>query len=133
MYKRGMASYDLTTYDTLKRSKLNPPSWVFGPVWAVLYALIAMSGWLYFRGKPTQAGLLLFGGQLALNLAWPYIFFQQEQYCTASVVIFAMIALVVMTIYEFSKRNRLSGLLLVPYLAWISFASYLNLYVCLKN
>lgn len=128
-----MERYDLTTYSTLQKAPLNPPAWVFGPVWTVLYIMIATSAWLYFRGRPTTAGGWLFGSQLVLNVAWPYVFFKQEEFCLAAGIIIAMIVLVALTIGEFSKRSKWAAWLLVPYLAWISFASYLNLYVCVAN
>jgi tryptophan-rich sensory protein len=128
-----MEDYNLDTYKTLKVSPLNPPEWVFGPVWSILYVMIAISGWLYFSGKSTTRGAWLFGGQLLLNGLWPYVFFRLNEYCLATGIIFSMIVLVALTIAEFWKRNKVAAYLLMPYLAWITFASYLNTYVCLEN
>ncbi len=128
-----MEQYDLTTYDTLKKAPLNPPAWVFGPVWTALYIMIAASAWLYFRGRPTTKGGWLFSAQLLLNFLWPYVFFTKEEYCLAVGIILTMILLVALIIAEFRKRSVWAAWLLLPYLAWISFASYLNIYVCQAN
>lgn len=120
-------------YQQLRKSSLNPPPQVFGPVWGVLYATLAVSLLLYWRARPTRLGLALFFGQLVLNLSWSPIFFGAMQPCTALLVIVLMVGLTAATLVEFHKRSRLATWLLVPYLAWISFATYLNGVVCALN
>jgi translocator protein len=117
-----------TWYATLAKPALNPPSWVFGPVWATLYLLIGISLWLVWKSssKEKSKAIWLFAFQLALNAIWSPIFFGAQSIGSALAVIVLLWAAIVLTILIFKKISRIAAWLLVPYLLWVSFASYLN-------
>lgn len=113
--------------------RLNKPSWapppsIFGPVWSVLYALIGTSAWLVARrgGSGSRAALGLWWAQLALNAAWTPIFFGARNRGLALVEILVTWVAIVATTVAFFTRRTAAGLLLLPYLAWVTFASALN-------
>lgn len=115
-------------YGELESPAWGPPSWLFGPVWTTLYAMMAVAGWRVWR---TGAGwdspaLRWFGIQLVLNGFWSPIFFALELRFVALVVILMLVGAVVQTIRSFAPIDRASAWLLAPYLAWISFATLLN-------
>lgn len=114
-------------YEGLRKPPLNPPNWVFGPVWSVLYLAIAVAGWLVWRApRASAAPLVLWGSQLVLNAAWSWLFFGLQQPGVALVEILLLLSLVIATTVSFFRVRALAGLLLVPYAAWVGFASYLN-------
>lgn len=113
-------------YQTLNKPSWNPPPWIFGPVWALLYLGMAVAAWLVWkRGRQGQA-LRLYVVQLALNAAWTPVFFGAHQLGAAFIVIVCMWIAIFLTQRAFQAVSRPAGLLLVPYLAWVSFASVLN-------
>lgn len=108
----------------------NPPDALFGPVWTVLYVAMAVAAWLAWRrGAPTG----IWWVQLALNLAWTPVFFGLEQLWLGLVVILLLDLAVVATIVTFRRNSRAASWLLAPYLAWILFATALNLGIALLN
>jgi translocator protein len=113
----------LTWFPTLIKPSFNPPSWLFGPVWTTLYIMMAVAAWLVWL---RQGSLVLFYVQLALNFAWSLLFFGLHSPALALVDIVAMWVLILLTLLAFWKTDRRAGWLLVPYLAWVSFASVLN-------
>jgi translocator protein len=116
-------------YAGLVKSPLNPPNQVYGPVWAVLYTLMGVSAWMVWKTRPSgcrRRGLLLFCVQLALNFLWTWIFFGSHQVGTAFVDKAALWAAILLTILSFKKVSTSAAWMLVPYLAWITFACYLN-------
>lgn len=113
------------TYEKLDLPAFAPPSWLFGPTWTVLYVMIAVAGWLLWRAGSTT-GLVLWGLQLVLNLAWTPLFFGADRLGWALVDILALDLLVVATIAVAWRHSRPAAWLLVPYLAWIGFATALN-------
>jgi translocator protein len=116
-------------YMSLEKPAFNPPSWVFGPVWTVLYAMMAVAAWLVWREAGfdgATAALSLFFVQLALNLAWSGIFFGLREPGWALVEIVVLWAAILGTIVLFFRHSSLAGWLLVPYLLWVSFAAVLN-------
>lgn len=107
-----------------------PPDALFGPVWSVLYLAMAVAAWLAWRrGAPTT----IWWVQLALNLAWTPVFFGLEQLWLGLVVIVALDLAVIATIVVFRRWSRTAALLLVPYLAWIGFATLLNASIAVLN
>jgi benzodiazapine receptor len=124
-------------YDGLDKAPWNPPGWVFGPAWTVLYALMAVAAWLVARTgldqRSVQVALVLYGAQLALNLAWSLLFFGARAPGWALVDIMALVVLVTVTTAAFWRIDATAGRLLVPYLAWIVFATTLNVWIVLKN
>jgi tryptophan-rich sensory protein len=116
-------------YAALAKPAWNPPNWIFGPVWTVLYVLMAVSAWLVWRpagfgGAGAALGLFVF--QLALNGLWSYLFFGLHRLDLALFEVVALWATILATAILFWGVNRLAGALLVPYLAWVAFASFLN-------
>lgn len=119
-----------TWYAALEKPPLNPPNHVFGPVWTVLYALMAVSAWIVWKTRPSSCrtrGLRLFAMQLALNFLWTWIFFGTHQMLTAFIDLVVLWAAILLTILTFRRMSHTAAWLLVPYLAWVMFAGYLNL------
>lgn len=127
----GFASASAGTfYAELVRPAWAPPGWLFGPVWTVLYVLMGISAWLVWRVRGfagAGTALLVFVGQLAANALWTWIFFVWKKGGLAFAEILLLWVLIVATIVLFWRVSRLSSVLLVPYLAWVSFASMLTL------
>ena len=124
-------------YDELDRAPWNPPGLVFGPAWTVLYILMAVAAWLVARTgldqRSVQIALVLYLGQLALNLTWSLLFFGARAPGWALVDIVALCVLVAVTAVAFHRIDSLAGWLLAPYLAWLLFATSLNVWIVLKN
>lgn len=106
-----------------------PPNWVFGPVWTVLYCAMGVAAWLVFRsgGPGASKALRFFGLQLVLNALWPWVFFGARNPGAAFVVIAMLWLTIAVTTGAFWRVRRAAGLLMLPYLAWASFAAALNL------
>ena len=115
-------------YAALAKPAFNPPAWVFGPVWTALYIMMAIAAWRIWWGTDPRRGPALwwYAAQLALNAAWSQVFFGLERPGWALVVIVALLAMVAATAWRFWSIDRIAGWLLVPYLAWVGFASLLN-------
>jgi len=116
-------------YRQLAKPPLNPPAWVFGPVWTLLYILMGVSAWLVWLrpGLPAaQIPLLLFATQMALNGAWSWIFFGVHQVGLALIDIVLLWAAIAATLVSFWRIRKPAAVLLIPYLLWVSFATYLN-------
>ena len=113
-------------YASLVHPPGTPPSWVFGPVWTVLYVLVGVAGWLVWRRCGATRPLRLWGWQLAANAAWVPAFFGLHNPPLAMAVIVALLGLIVLTIYSFFRLRRAAAWLMMPYLAWTIFAAYLN-------
>jgi tryptophan-rich sensory protein len=118
-----------TWYVALAKPAFNPPGWVFGPVWTVLYLLMAFAAWRVWRlGAASEARVALgaWGIQLALNLCWSFIFFGARMIGVALAEIIVLLAAILVTAILFWRIDRLAGALLVPYAAWVAFAVVLN-------
>ena len=118
-----------TWYAGLVRPPLSPPTWVFAPVWTTLYLLMGAAGFLVWQKRDHPAaktGLVLFGVQLVLNLAWSWVFFAFHTLGFAVVVVLALWLSILATIERFYRVYPLAAYLMVPYLAWTTFASYLT-------
>ena len=113
-------------YEGLAKPAFNPPSWVFGPVWTVLYVLIAISGWRIWRTAPRSAAMMLWIAQMMLNWTWSLAFFGAEAPGLAFVIIVAMLATILMFIVHAWKHDGLSAWLFFPYAGWVAFATVLN-------
>ena len=120
-----------TWYDTLQQPTLSPPNWVFGVVWPLLFALMGTAFWLVWRQAPAApraarlAGVA-FGLQLVFNIGWSAVFFGLQEIGWGLVVIGGLWLLILVTIIAFDRVDRRAAALLVPYLAWVTFAAYLN-------
>jgi len=128
-----------TWYATLAKPSFNPPNSIFGPVWTLLYALMAVAAWLVWRlpdvpfrrGVPGVLGkrrvaLFWFGIQLIANFLWSFVFFGHRQLGLSVVEIAFLWVAVAVTMLLFFRLRQAAGWLFVPYLAWVSFASVLN-------
>lgn len=123
-------------YLALSRPEWAPPASVFGPVWTVLYTLMAIAAWLVWRQggySGARAALNLFLAQLALNALWSWLFFAWHLGAAAFLNILFLWLLLVATVVAFWRTRPLSGMLLVPYLLWVSFAAVLNYTVWQMN
>lgn len=122
-------------YQQLTLPSWAPPAHVFGPVWSVLYVLMALAAWVAWRTDSHRArpALTLFIVQLAVNAAWSWLFFGWHMGAAAFIDILLLCALVLVTLVGFWRLRPLAGLLLTPYLVWISFAAVLNFSVWRLN
>ena len=118
-----------TWYPTLDKPPFNPPKWVFGPVWTVLYVLMGAAAWRIWRRRAhpgRQAALAWFGAQLALNLLWSLLFFGLMMVGAALVEIVILWGSILSTAMRFKNIDSLAAWMFVPYLTWVSFATVLN-------
>lgn len=127
------ASSSRETYDALELPFFAPPGWLFGPVWSVLYVMIGVAGWLVWRASGWGAALAVWCVQLGLNLAWTPLFFASGRYGLALVEIVVLWAAIVTTIVLAWPLQRVAAWLLVPYLAWVSYATALNAAIVVLN
>lgn len=120
-------------YAELNKPIFNPPNWLFAPVWTTLYLFIAMAGWRQFEQRAGKSLLSLWWVQLFLNFLWSPVFFALQMPWLALVVIAALAGAIVVFICRAWNRDRLSAVLFIPYLAWVSFATLLNGSIALLN
>ena len=124
-------------YAYVNKPFFNPPNWIFGPVWSLLYLLMGISLFLVWQSKGKkkvlQEAYKLFFLQLGLNTLWSLIFFGLKNPTFAFLEVLLLWASIYATMRIFLKINRTAGLLLVPYLLWVSFATCLNLAIVLLN
>lgn len=117
-------------YVTLQKPSWNPPSWVFGPVWTLLYIMIGVSGWqIFIKIKPCREKYIAFGIyslQLLANILWSYFFFFLKNPGLAFIDILVLTSLIIINIIVFIRLDRKAGFLLIPYLMWTLYATYLN-------
>ena len=139
----GLATADNVNgwYATADQAPWSPPNWLFGPVWTALYIAMAVAAWLVWRSRAegTRPALAAYAVQLVLNLLWTPVFFGlypalgTPALWIAFGIIVSLAVAVVVTALRFKPISRTAALLLLPYLAWIMFASSLNLWVALYN
>ena len=125
-----------TWYSTLVKPSWNPPAWIFGPVWSALYFCMAVAAWLVWRQggfSGAKVPLTQFVVQLALNFLWSCIFFGLEKPGLAFGEVLLLWLTIVTTMVLFWQRSMIAGILFVPYLAWASFASFLNFTIWRMN
>jgi translocator protein len=130
------ASGDTAWYQSLAKPAWNPPSWVFGPVWTTLYALMGIAAWRVWRrgGWRRQAAPLgLFLTQLAANFLWSFLFFRFQQPALALADIVVLWVLIALTARMFARVDRPAAWLLAPYLAWVTYALTLNAAIVFLN
>lgn len=119
-----------TWYKTLVRPEIAPPNWVFGPVWTTLYMLMGISAYIIwskgYSDKKVKLALTVYFGQLLLNTLWSILFFGLQDIRSAFIEIIALWIMIALNVFLFGKISKTAGYLLIPYLLWVSFASYLN-------
>ena len=139
MNSAASASPDTKWYKSLKQSPLSPPSWVFPIAWTILYALIIASGFVFLSATTTisagvrSLGFFYYCAAWVLNLSWSQIFFRFQRPDLSFIVILAMLAFIALNIRAFYPVSHLAAYLLVPYMLWVSFATYLNGYILIMN
>ncbi len=124
-------------YATIVKPELNPPAWVFGPVWTTLFALMGIAAFLVWKQglerRDVRIALGIFVGQLALNTLWSILFFGLQNPGAAFIEIVVLWFAILATIVAFARISRPAAWLLVPYILWVSFASYLNFSIWMLN
>ena len=130
-YIGSRASIDVSNdlwYISLNKSDLNPPGYVFGIVWPILYILMMVSAFISY-----EKVFIVFNIQLVLNAAWSWLFFKFQMPLVSLLDIYLLIALNIFILMLMFKESKLAFLLFIPYVVWISFASYLNLFIVINN
>ncbi|GAA4044252.1 MULTISPECIES: TspO/MBR family protein [Flavobacterium] len=139
-YLSGMVTRESITtwYPTLIKPVFNPPNWIFAPVWTSLYIMMGVAGglvWNKLDGNETlvKKAFLFFIIQLALNALWSLIFFKLHNLLLASIEVVLLLLMIFETYTQFKKIDKIAGLLLIPYLAWVSFATILTISIWYLN
>jgi tryptophan-rich sensory protein len=126
-----------TWYPTLNKPFFNPPSWLFGPVWTLLYLLMGISLYLVWdkglKKQQSKTSVVIFGLQLALNLFWSILFFGLRMPLIAFIEIILLWLAILLTIMHFKRISRTAAYLLIPYILWVSFAAALNFAIYYLN
>ncbi len=126
-----------TWYTTLNKPSFNPPNYLFGPVWSMLYAIMGVASYLVWKNRKTAKNYKLAAGiyfiQLVLNLMWSFIFFYQQQIGLALIEIIILLVAIIVNSILFYKINKVAGLLYIPYILWVSFASVLTYSIYMLN
>lgn len=125
-----------TWYTAVNKPSFNPPSWIFGPVWITLYTLMGIAAFLIWqkrKSKQAKIALGFYAIQLVLNSLWSILFFGQQNPGAAFIEIIFLLIFILLTTIFFYKENKLAGILFLPYLAWVGFASILNYNIWLLN
>ncbi|ASI99046.1 TspO/MBR family protein [Thermococcus celer] len=123
-------------YSTINKPSFNPPNWLFAPVWTLLFILIGISFYLVWNkdfGDIRSWVLLIYGANLALNLLWSLLFFGLRNPYLALIEIVILWFVILGNIIVFYRISRTAGLLLIPYLLWVTFASFLNYNIYILN
>ena len=126
-----------TWYATLEKPAFNPPNWVFAPVWTLLYILMGVAAFLVWRrgweNRQVKIALVAFLVQLILNASWSVVFFGLESPLYGLIVIAALWVAILFTTLSFYRISRVAGVLMLPYLLWVTFAAVLNESIWLLN
>ncbi len=132
-YLSGMVTKDSITtwYPTLVKPSFNPPNWIFAPVWTILYIMMGVAGGMVWNRMEQDAEIvkkafMFFIIQLALNAIWSLLFFYLHNPFLSLIEIVLLWLLIFETYTQFKKIDKVAGMLLIPYLAWVSFAMVLN-------
>ncbi|MDC0987415.1 tryptophan-rich sensory protein [Alphaproteobacteria bacterium] len=125
-----------TWYQALEKPIFNPPDWVFAPVWTLLYIIMGIAAWRVWRLRSFEAtgkALGVFALQLGFNLAWSFLFFGLQRIDLALVEIVILLVAIIVNAIMFWRIDRLAGLMLMPYIAWVTYATILNASLWLLN
>ncbi|AOG12014.1 tspO/MBR family protein [Agrobacterium sp. RAC06] len=129
----GLTNMPGDWYQSLEKPFFNPPAWLFGPVWTTLYVLIGVAGARIWQRAPKSAAMQLWFAQMAFNLMWSPAFFGLQNPELALAVILGMLVTIIAFMVKAKPIDRISTLLFVPYLAWVTFAGILNLSLAWLN
>lgn len=128
----GMADFGSVT-----KPPLSPPGWLFPIVWTILYSLMGIASYLvseaYAPADEKQNAFELYAAQLILNFFWSIIFFRFDLYFVAFVWLLALLALIILTTISFYRISKTAGILMIPYILWVTFAGYLTLGIAILN
>jgi tryptophan-rich sensory protein len=122
----GLLTTPAEWFAGLAKPAFNPPAWLFGPVWTMLYILIAIAGWRIWQRDRHGWPMKLWWGQMALNFLWTPVFFGAHQIGLALVIIVLMLAAILAFIATALRQDRVAAWLFLPYAAWVAFATALN-------
>lgn len=121
-----------TWYNSLNKPEFNPPNWLFGPVWTILYLLMGISLFIIWKedlkNKNVKNAFAIFIVQLIINLLWSVVFFGMHSISGGLIVIIVLLVIIIITIVKFKKISFTASILLIPYLLWVCFATILNFY-----
>jgi tryptophan-rich sensory protein len=121
-------------YSTLIKPSFNPPDWVFGPVWTILYLMMTIAIWLYWHSKNKNMNTVyIYFIHLVFNSAWSIVFFVYYNIFLALIVLLILISLILVLIVRFRRVKKMSSYLMVPYLLWTIFALILNVSILILN
>jgi tryptophan-rich sensory protein len=121
-------------YYNLAKPEFNPPNWIFGPVWTVLYVMMSLAAWLaYKKSNHSNKILVVYFIHVLINSSWSYVFFYYKQIFLASFVISIIIFFIFYLMILYSKYSKPSVILMLPYFAWSTFALYLNSTIYILN
>jgi tryptophan-rich sensory protein len=126
---------NLNWYDSLQKSNLTPPNYIFSVAWSILYIMIFSSFFIYLfsKNRTNNIGVILFVIQLIFNLSWAPIFFKLKNPKISLFVIIILWGLILSTLSYFHKVSPLASYLLIPYFIWVVFATYLNFFIVVNN
>lgn len=113
-------------YKTIRKPSWNPPNWLFGPTWTVLYALMGVASYRVWKAGAGPLPMGLYATQLLMNLAWTPIFFKTHNLGAASLEIAGLLGVLAATIFEFNKVDQTAAAMMLPYAGWTSFAAVLT-------
>ncbi len=120
-------------YASLAKPSFNPPNWIFGPVWSILYVMIAVAGWRLWQNHRSSMSMKIWWAALAANFIWTPAFFGIQNIALALAIIITLVILIFAFIAKTWNLDRVSAWLFVPYAAWVSFATALNASIFLLN
>ncbi len=127
----------MDSFESINKPPLSPPGWLFPVVWTILYILMGIAAYLVFTSdkpkKQKSTALIVYGVQLFFNFLWSLIFFNREDYLFAFIWLVALWALILANIILFYRISKPAGILLIPYLLWVTFAGYLNFAIYILN
>jgi len=118
-----------TWFEKLKKPSFNPPNWIFGPVWTLLFTLMGIALYFVITSQNSQVrtlAIIFFAIQMVLNMLWTFLFFKMQNPFAAFIEIIILLVAILITAFYFYKTNKISGYLLIPYILWTGFASILN-------
>lgn len=124
---------NMRQYADMYKPPLAPPGWLFSVVWTILYIIMGIAAWRVYKtqGTDRRLALSLYGNQLLINVVWPLLFFNLKAYFFAFGWLILLWSFIYLTIRQFLQLDQVAGLLLLPYLAWVTFAGYLNLAIAI--
>jgi benzodiazapine receptor len=124
-------------YENFNKPPFSPPGWVFPVVWTVLFFLMAIAAYrIWMKGKSGEdvsKAFILYGIQLFLNFLWSIIFFRYRLYAIAFLELLVLLVFILLTTFEFYRIDKTAGYLMIPYIAWVSFAGVLNYTIWMLN